>query len=136
MFSKFSGGGSGSGGTGGCVVLLLGAAVIGLAAAPSWAESGAPNWADVEPRQVERGARMRCAGMFPDSYSMQATCLEMSRESARKFRDAVARSAGDSTMQRALARCLRTLRTDGVPDYTLLGTCAEMEAKGRERLRG
>ncbi|HEY8593278.1 MAG TPA: HIRAN domain-containing protein [Sphingomicrobium sp.] len=70
--------------------------------------------------------RQRCAAEYPDSFTMQRLCQQAEIDGMRRFRDASQRVG--RPLNKALERCVEEYTTAGIPNFTLIGLCAQSEA--------
>lgn len=76
--------------------------------------------------------RMKCQADWPNDYSMQETCLNMQIEGAFKMK--VIDERYGSKFNKQVETCVDDWTKAGVPDFSMIATCATMQIESYQRL--
>lgn len=78
-------------------------------------------------------SRQRCAKEWPTDFVLQETCVTLDREGMAKFK--MVRDQIGPPIDPALETCTSDFTEDRLPNWMLIGACAEMQAESYRRLR-
>ena len=77
-------------------------------------------------------ARQHCTRAWPDDFQMQGYCLRGQAEGMLKFKQASEETG--KPLEKALERCTEEWTSDRLPDWSMIGYCAEKQAQSYRAL--
>ncbi len=79
-------------------------------------------------------ARQYCAAEWPNDFAMQSACLKWQAEGMLKFK--AANDSGGKPLEKSLEKCTEEWTKNRVPNWQMIGWCAERQVTAYQELNG